>query len=236
MNMDPGQTLSPAAIDEYLHSRPRSVRWSDCLHGRKYRITTFPGKPEPLVIIAHQAYAGVGDAWAARQMALAIEQDWAVAPSYCREAFDEMLMAAPGLVVVQLRRKNLCGCLGHRHVLVRERPFAESHQAFRGAEVGEMDIAYQRVETWQALPLSDTALDAKFLEGSRQAEFRGKQFRLKLLSILLHEINHLVSPREPENSVRERSLRFYHDALGQYVDDAVATLSLTIDRSFSRFG
>jgi len=99
-----------------------------------------------------------------------------------------------------------------------------------------MDIAYQRVETWQALPLSDTALDTKFLDGSRQVEFRGKQFRLKLLSILLHEINHLVSPREPENSVRKRSLTFYHDSLGHYVDDAIATLSLTIDRSFSRFG
>ena len=56
-------------------------------------------------------------------------------------------------------------------------------------------IGGARVETWQALPLSDTALDTKFLDGSRQVEFRGKQFRLKLLSILLHEINHLVSPR-----------------------------------------
>jgi hypothetical protein len=234
--MDHSQTLSPAAIDQYLQSRPRWIRWSDWLRGRKYRISTFPGRPEPLVIIAHQAHAGVGDAWAARQLALAIEQDWALTPTYCREAFDQILRAAPGLVVVQLRRKNVCGCLGHRHVLVREKPFADSHQAFRGAEVGEMDIAYQPVETWQALPLSDTALDTKFLDGSRHAEFRGKQFRLKLLSILLHEINHLVAPREPENSVRERSLRFYHDALGHYVDDAVATLSLTIDRSFSRFG
>jgi hypothetical protein len=234
--MDLSQTLSPAAIDDYLQSRSRWVRWSDWLRGRKYRITRFPDRPEPLVVIAHRAYASFGDARAARQTALAIEQDWPAAPGHCREAFDEMLLAAPGIVVVQLRRKNLCGCLGHRHVLVKERPFAESHQAFQGAGVGEMDIAYQRVETWQALPLSDTALDTKFLEGSRQAEFRGKQFRLKLLSILLHEINHLVSPREPENSVRKRSLTFYHDSLGHYVDDAIATLSLTIDRSFSRLG
>ena len=234
--MELSQTLSPAAIDDYLQSRPRWVRWSGWVRGRKYRITRFPDRPEPLVVIAHQAYAGFGDAWAARQIALAIEQDWAAAPAHCREAFDEMLLAAPGIVVIQLRRKNLCGCLGHRHVLVKERPFAEAHQAFQGAGVGEMDIAYQRVETWQALPLSDTALDTKFLDGSRQVEFRGKQFRLKLLSILLHEINHLVSPREPENSVRKRSLTFYHDSLGHYVDDAIATLSLTIDRSFSRFG
>jgi hypothetical protein len=138
--------------------------------------------------------------------------------------------------VIQLRRKNLCGCLGHRHVVVKEAPFIESHEAFQAVSVGELDIAYRPVETWQALPLSDTALDAKFLEGSRQVEFRGKQFRLKLLSILLHEINHLAFPQEAEDSVRKRSLGFYHDALAYYGENAVASLSLTIDRSFSRLG
>ena len=54
--------------------------------------------------------------------------------------------------------------------------------------------------------------------------------------MLLHEINHLVSSGEPEGSVRERSLAFYREALASYVEEAVASLSLTIDRSFSRFG
>jgi hypothetical protein len=125
--------------------------------------------------------------------------------------------------------------LGHRHVLVKEAPFAESHDAFGGMEVGEIDIAYARVETWQALPLMDTALDAKFFAGSRLQEFHTEQFRLRLLSVLLHEINHLVSSGEPEGSVRERSLTFYREALASYVEEAVASLSLTIDRSFSRF-
>jgi hypothetical protein len=242
--MRPPNLLTPAAIDEYLQARPRRVRWFDALCGRKHRITRFAGLSEvspepladPLVVVAHRAYGSFGDAWAARQIALAIEQDWAAAPSHCREAFEEILFRAPGLIVIQLRRKNLCGCLGHRHVVVKEAPFAESHEALQVVSIGELDIAYERVETWQALPLSDTALDVKFLEGSRQAEFRGKQFRLKLLSILLHEINHLVSPQEPEDSVRKRSLAFYHDALAHYVENAVATLSLTIDRSFSRLG
>jgi hypothetical protein len=234
--MCPVNALSPAGIDEYLQSRPSWLRWSDWLRGRKYRITRFPDHPEPLVVIAHHSYGGFGDARAARQVALAVEQDWLAAPSHCREAFNEILLAAPGLVVVQLRRSNLCGCLGHRHVIVKEGPFAESHEALQAVSVGELDIAYQRVETWQALPLSDTALDVKFLEGTRQVEFRAKQFRLKLLSILLHEINHLVSSQEAEGSVRKRSLSFYHDALAYYVENVVDTLSLTIDRSFSRFG
>jgi hypothetical protein len=231
-----GHLLSPAAIDEYLQSRPRWVRWSDWVRGRSYRTTRFPDRSQPLIVVAYGAYGSLGDAWAARQVALAIEQDWLAAPGSCREGFGEILLGAPGLVVLQLRRRNLCGCLGHRHVLVKEAPFAEAHEAFQAVSVGEVDIAYQRVETWQALPLSDTALDARFLEGSRQVEFREKQFRLKILSILLHEINHLVSPAEAEDSVRKRSLAFYHDSLANYVENAVATLSLTIDRSFSRFG
>jgi len=120
--------------------------------------------------------------------------------------------------------------------VVKEAPFAESHEAFGGARVGEVDIAYERVERWQALPLSDTALDSKFLEGTRLEEFRAQQFRLRVLSVLLHETNHLVAPDEPETSVRERSLAFYRDALASYVENAIATLSLTIDRSFSRLG
>jgi hypothetical protein len=240
MGMRQPNPLTPAAIDEYLQRRPHRLRWFDALCGRKYRITRFAGVSEllaePLVVIAYSAYASFGGARAARQVALAIEQDWPTAPIHCRQAFEEILYRAPGLVVIQLRRKNLCGCLGHRHVVVKETPFAESHEALQGTSIGEMDIAYERVETWQALPLSDTALDVKFLEGSRQAEFRDKQFRLKLLSILLHEVNHLVSPQETEDSIRKRSLTFYHDALAHYVETAVATLSLTIDRSFSRLG
>jgi hypothetical protein len=91
------------------------------------------------------------------------------------------------------------------------------------------------VAGWQPLPLTDTALDAKFFAGSRLKEFHAEQFRLRLLSVLLHEINHLVSSQAPERSVRERSLTFYRGALASYVEEAVASLSLTIDRSFSRF-
>jgi hypothetical protein len=223
---------SGAAIENYLRSRPRWVRWREWVSGRRYLVARFENRPSPLIVIAHS----VRDAVMARQVALTVEQDWAQAPSRCREAYDEILLAAPGLVVLQLWRTNVCGCLGHRHVLVREAPFVEPHDATGGASVGEMDIAYERVETWQALPLSDTALDTKFLEGSRLKEFRAEQFRLRMLSVLLHETNHLVCPREPESSVRERSLAFYRDTLASYVENAVGTLSFTIDRSFSRFG
>jgi hypothetical protein len=223
---------SPASVEEYLGALPRWTHLRQWASGRRYRVARFADRARPLVIVAHS----FRDAARARQLALAVEQDWAGVPNRCREAYDEILFKAPGLIVVQLRRKNVCGCLGHRHLVVKEPPFAESHEAFGGARVGEMDLAYERVETWQALPLSDTALDTKFLEGPRLKEFHAQQFRLRLLSVLLHETNHLVTPDEPETSVRERSLGFYRDALASYVESAIATLSLTIDRSFSRLG
>ncbi len=230
--MEREHIVSAAAIEEYLRARPRWIRWREWASGRRYGLARFGARGKPIVIVAHS----FRDAARARQIAIAIEQDWATVPGGCREAYEEILLKAPGLVVVQLRRKNICGCLGHRHMVVKEAPFAEPHEAFGGAGVGEMDIAYERVQTWQALPLTDTALDTKFLEGSRLEEFHAEQVRLKLLSVLLHEINHLVFPQEREASVRERSLAFYRESLASYVENATATLSFTIDRSFSRFG
>jgi hypothetical protein len=223
---------SPAVIDRYLRSRARSVRWSEWLIGKRYLTARFADRATPLVVIAHS----FRDAAKAREFAVAIVEDWAEVTERSREAYDEILFRAPVLVVVEYRRRNLCGCLGHRHVVVKEKAFAEPHDSLGGASVGELDIAFERVESWQALPLSDIALDTKFLEGSRLEEFRRKQFRLRLLSVLLHETHHLAFPHEPESVVREKSLAFYRAALADYVEKTVGTLSLTIDRSFSRFG
>jgi hypothetical protein len=225
-----GHTISAALIENYLCSRPRLARWAEWLAGHRYRLARFQDRPVPLVVIAHS----FRDISPSRQVALAVEQDWPAVPKRCHEAYDEILFKAPDILVIQLRRKNLCGCLGHRHVVVREAPFAEPHEALGGAEVGEIDIAWRRVETWQALPLTDTAFDTQFLEGTRQEEFRAHQFRLKTLSILLHEIHHLVSAHESENAVRERSLSFYREAITHYMEETTSSLSLTIDRSFSR--
>ncbi len=224
--------LTPIAIEEYLRSQPRAMRWRQWLKGRRYRITRFTDRPTPLLVIAHSWR----DAAMARLFALVIEHDWVTVPAACRETYDEILFNAPELIVVQLRRKNMCRCLGHRHPAVREAPFAEHHEAFSGARVGEMDIAWKTVREWQGLPLSDLALDTKFLEGPRLEEFRTMQFRLRLLSVLLHETNHLATSTEPEAAVLSRSLGFYRESLASYVEESMRTLSLTIDRSFSRLG
>ena len=221
----------PDAVKAYLQSRPRWIRWREWLVGRRYAFAAFPDRPKPLVVMAYFRR----DSVKALEMVRAVEQDWAEAPQQCRDAYEEILEDAPKLVITQFRRTNICGCLGHRHVVVKEQPFAEPHDALGGDPAGELDIAYQRVESWLALPLMDFALDAQFVAGSRLREFHAERLRLQFLSILLHEINHMVRSQEREASVRERSLAFYRDALAQYVEDAKASLSLTIDRSFSRF-
>jgi hypothetical protein len=223
-------SITPDAVQAYLESRPRSIRWREWFAGRRYALAAFPNRPKPLVVVAHSRR----DAAKALEIVRAVERDWADAPPECREAYGEILEDSPKLVIIQFRRTNICGCLGHRHVIVKEPPFAEPHEALGGDPAGELDIAYERVEKWLALPLTDLALDAQFVAGSRLREFQAERLRLQFLSILLHEINHMVHPQEPEVSIRGRSLAFYRDALAKYVADTKASLSLTIDRSFSR--
>jgi len=223
--------VTPDSVMAYLHSRPRSIRWRDWLAGRRYALAAFPDRASPLVVVAHARR----DSLQALEMVRAVERDWSEAPQQCYDAYEQILQNSPKLVIIQFRRTNVCGCLGHRHVIVKEQPFAEPHDALGGDPAGELDIAFERVRSWVALPLSDFALDTQFVAGSRLEEFQATRLRLQLLSILLHEINHMVRSQEPEASVRERSLAFYRDALAHYVENAKASLSLTIDRSFSRF-
>lgn len=228
--MCPDQSDLKATIRNYLQSRPQIVRLREWLSGWRYRLASLRERSRPLYVIAYR----VRDASHAAELARALEHDWNEVPDACRQVYDEILFRAPQLIVIQLRRTNVCGCLGHRHVTVHEAPFAMPHDFFGGEHAGELDIAYENVLNWHALPLSEAALDAKFLQGSRLEEFHAEQFRLRLLSIVLHETNHLVFPKEPEISVRERSLGFYREALAAYTQNAIATLSFTIDRSFSR--
>ncbi|HEX5412460.1 MAG TPA: hypothetical protein VFZ27_11450 [Terriglobia bacterium] len=228
--MCPEKSNLKTAIWNHLKSRPRAVRWREWLSGRRYLLAALPDRPRPIYVIAHR----VRDAGRAAEVARALEHDWMEVPARCRESYDETLSRAPQLVVIQLHRTNVCGCLGHRHATVSEPPFAMPHDAFGGEHAGEMDIACQQILRWQALPLSDTALDAKFLDGSRLEEFHAKQYRLRLLSIILHETNHVVYPHVSEGSIREHSLNFYREALAAYTENAVATMSFTLDRSYSR--
>src|SRR2546422_3159218 len=120
--------VSKSAIEAYLRARPRRVRWRAWASGRRYRVGRFEDRPMPVVVLAHS----FRNRDMAEQFGLMIQKDWTQVPSRCREAYDEILDKAPGIVVVQLKRTNVCGCLGHRHVAVKETPFSDPHEAFGG--------------------------------------------------------------------------------------------------------
>ena len=238
-------TFTAPAIQAYLESRSRSVRLQEWLRGRRYRLaglsrpaaagepsTAGGAKPREslLVVIAHARR----DTAVALRVAEALEKDWPAVPLRCRAAYEGILACAPEIIVLDLRRVNRCGCLGHRHLVVREPPFAEAHEAFGGAAIGEIDIALKLVQAWPVLSLLDCALVSRFFEGSRLDEFRHRQWGLRLLSVFLHETHHLVFPADAEDAVRGRSVAFYRDALSSYAEETCSTLSFTIDRSFSR--
>ena len=105
----------PDAVKAYLQSRPRWIRWREWLVGRRYAFAAFPDRPKPLVVMAYFRR----DSVKALEMVRAVEQDWAEAPQQCRDAYEEILKDAPKLVIIQFRRTNICGCLGHRHVVVK---------------------------------------------------------------------------------------------------------------------
>ena len=225
-----------ATVERFLRSLPTRRRYLDWLRGRRYLQAKLPTKQETPLVVAHS----VRDSAVAAEIRLALEHDWLEAPPDCRMVYEDILAATPGVVVVQLRRDNICGCLGHRHMGVSERLFSEHFNNggfdFRGQQVGEVDIAHQRIAAWEPWPLANMAFDSRFVAGSRLDDFRRRQFRLRLLSVVLHETNHLARPSEPESEVHARSTNFYREALASYFDSSFDTLSFTLDRSHSRLG
>lgn len=103
------------AVKAYLHSRPFLVRWREKLVGRQYTFAAFPDPVKPLVVVAHSRR----DSVKALEMVRAVERDWAEVPQHCRDAYEEILRDSPKLVIIQFCRTNICGCLGHRHMVVR---------------------------------------------------------------------------------------------------------------------
>ena len=217
------------SVERLLRSLPLKSRLGNWLGGRRFLLAHPAARSEKLVIVAHS----VRDSEVASEILVAWEKDWFETPAACRKDYEDILAGMPEVVVVQLRRDNICGCLGHRHLRVHERTFRHLN-GFTPSGVGEVDIAHGRIADWEPWPLMNTAFDSRLLPGSRLEEFRQRQFRLRLLSVMLHETNHLVRTREPETSVHARSVNFYREALASYFESSSDTLSFTLDRSFSR--
>ncbi len=143
-------------------------------------------------------------------------------PAALRSAYRETLARATPVVIADLRRRNLCDCLGHHHPPAAHSSFARAFAKETGRRVGEIDLAIDSIRDWKPLPLSGLAVEAWVPECDpvSQNELASTRFHTALLSVFLHELEHLAFPERSEDEVRRRSDAFYVDALRAQIADS----------------
>ncbi|MBL8213311.1 MAG: hypothetical protein JNK87_21515 [Bryobacterales bacterium] len=195
-----------------LHSPGLLRRFLERLRGREQTLVRGP-REWPLLLLSYPpkgraVAAEIGDAWLHTLPALRS----AVAVSY-----REMLRGLPPMVVVILRDRNVCSCLGHHHPSGTESRLTRRLAADSGGTVGEIDLAWEAIRQWQPNPLS--ALAAAVAEPS----FNRLQFRTAMLTVLLHELEHLAHPDHREAAVRGTSDGFYREVLNELLGEEGAS-------------
>lgn len=145
----------------------------------------------------------------------AVTRTFPALPGSIRLLYRETLSRATPIVIADLRRRNVCDCLGHHHPPAAHSNFARAFAAETGRRVGEIDLAIDSIRDWKPLPLSGLAAEAwvPACDPVSRSEFAQARFDAALLAVFLHELEHLAFPERPEQQVRERSNRFYVDAL-----------------------
>lgn len=185
-----------------MHARRKGVhapglirRMLEAFEGREQKLVRGPAA-WPLLLLSYPAKHSqiaeeIQDAWLHTLPALR---------SPLAAAYREMLPRLPAMVVVVLRPHNPCTCLGHHHPRGTESRLTRRLAADMGGDVGEIDLAWEAIRMWRPQPLSSLAAgDA----------FETLHFRVALLAVLLHELEHLAYPDHNERRVRRASDEFY---------------------------
>lgn len=156
-----------------------------------------------------------GRRWFAQALQSALRSTFPALPAALRKEYELTLVRMPGMIVADLRRRNICSCLGHHHPPPSDGPLARRLALETGARVGEIDLAVEAIREWSPLTLSSLA--AEQLVPPSDPESRETYTRLRfhsaLLSVFLHELEHLAFPDRAEDEVRRRSDAFYLEAL-----------------------
>lgn len=175
------------------------------------QILVRPAAELPLVLIAYAK----GDREGMERFKEALEGTWLTLPASFRNRYSDVLPKTPPFVVVLLRRRNLCTCLGHHHPAGTESRTTKRLRGLSGTPTGEIDLAYEAIREWEPQPLSYPALSTT----EQTEDFQAFRWQLALLTVFLHELHHLVSPDLPEFAVRAQSQKFYEDTLAHYVGE-----------------
>ncbi len=176
------------------------------------QILVRPSPELPLVTIAFPR----GERQGALELKGALEETWLTIPQTLRAHYAPVLSKMPPMVVVDLRSRNGCRCLGHFHPPGTESRVTRRLRALSGVDACEMDLAFAAIRDWQPAPLAYTA--AREAAGpDRAAEFEMFRLRLALLDVFLHELHHRAAPEAEEKEVRGHSGEFYTAALNEFV-------------------
>lgn len=201
-----------------MRRRPHRVHSPGLLY-RLYRILrgsetmlVRPAEPFPLVTIACLKQ----DEECAQDLKAALEETWLTLPAELKEQYLPVLRRMPPMMVVEVRRRNPCTCLGHFHPRGTESRLARQLRGISGVEVGELDLAAESIREWQPAPLAGLAASAA-AGAEAEEELQLFRYRLALLDVLLHELHHLAAPDAREAEVRGQSGQFYEQALDAFM-------------------
>jgi hypothetical protein len=181
----------------------RALEW---LRGRRQRLVR-SGNGAPLLLLSYPA----GGESAAELIETAYSRTLGAMSPPVRRPYEELWPALPALVVVLLRPRNPCGCLGHHHPPGTESRLARRLAADLGHPVAEIDLAYQAIAEWQPEPLASLGV------GASPSELRPLHLEAALLAVLLHEMEHLAFPQRGERQILARSREFYAQAMRELV-------------------
>jgi hypothetical protein len=165
------------------------------------------GEDLPLLLISYPR----GRLEAARDLEIAYAHALHSLREEVRSPYEPVFRALPTMVVVLLRPRNPCGCLGHHHPPGTESRLTKRLASELGSPIGEIDLAYEGIREWKPQPLSSMAV----------AELGGRlevlHSQAATLAVLLHELEHLAFPFKTEQEIRRRSNGFYAAAMEDLV-------------------
>src|SRR5262249_25330491 len=137
------------------------------LRGREQMLVRAPDEL-PLVVIS---YARGSDALTEALRSAICVTYRAVSPEL-RERYAPVLRLLPPMVVVVLRNRNACTCLGHHHRPGTEGRIARRLSSDTGLRVGEIDMAVESIRQWEPLPLAALAAEPAARNRQELEEFR----------------------------------------------------------------
>ena len=194
------------ARSRVIHPPGLLQRLTEAIRGRE-QLLVRPIQEFPLLLLTYPR----GKQWVAQQIETAYAHTLPALPANLTKPYVDRFRTLPALVVVLLRARNPCGCLGHFHPPGTESRLTRRLSGELGSSVAEIDLAYEEIRNWDPAPISRLAASHM---GAALAELR---FEAALLAVLLHELHHLAAPEEPEREIRPLSNHFYSSVVQEFV-------------------